>query len=156
MGESAGAHLSLTLGLILRGRDIEQPKAIGCFSPPIEYVGNYPSRTENARTDFMLGDSINHMNWEEIFDCRTEELDDPYKSPIRGDFTGVAPIFIGVSDYETLFEDSINLYQKLKAEGHATSLDIQHGLVHAYVIFGNMEETHDSVSKFLDFVDKTN
>ena len=152
MGESGGAHLSLTLGLILRDRGLSQPKAFGIFSPPVEYVEQYPSPTENIPTDFMLGDSINHMDWEEIFDCTSEELKDPYKSPIRGNFTGVAPVFIGVSDYETLYDDSLMLYQKLQKENHETALDVQHGLVHAYVIFGKMKETRDSISHFVSFI----
>lgn len=152
MGDSAGEHLSLTLGLILRDRGLPQPKAIGCFSPVVEFVEQYPSRTANVSTDFMLGNSINHMNWKEIFGCESEELTDPYMSPIRGDFTDVAPVFIAVSDYETPFDDSCKLYQKLKDEGHQTELNIQHGLVHAYVIFGTMKETQVSSSHFMSFI----
>ena len=154
MGDSAGAHLSLTLGLILRDRGLPQPKAIGCFSPVVEFAEQYPSRTENVSTDFMLANSINTMNWQEIFSCEAEDLEDPYMSPIRGDFTGVAPVFIAVSDYETPFDDSVKLYEKLKDEGHQTELNIQHGLVHAYVIFGNMKETQVSISHFMNFVNK--
>lgn len=152
MGDSAGAHLSLTLGLILRDRGLPQPKAIGCFSPVVEFVEQYLSRTANVSTDFMLGNSINSMNWAKIFGCESEELENSYMSPIRGDFSDVAPVFIAVSDYETPYDDSLNLYQKLKDEGHKTELDIQHGLVHAYVIFGKMKETQASVSHFMSFV----
>lgn len=155
MGDSAGAHLSLTLGLILRDRGLPQPRAIGCFSPVVEFVEQYPSRTENVPTDFMLADSINHMDWAGIFGCEQGELGDPYVSPVRGDFAGVAPVFIAVSDYETPFDDSVELYRRLTGEGHRTELDVQHGLVHAFVIFGNMEETQASVSRFMDFVDNS-
>lgn len=154
MGDSAGAHLSLTLGLILRDRGLPQPKAIGCFSPVVEFVEQYPSRTANVSTDFMLGNSINQMNWAAIFGCESEDLTDPYMSPIRGDFTDVAPVFIAVSDYETPFDDSLKLYQKLKDEGHQTELNVQHGLVHAYVIFGTMKETQGSISHFMSFINQ--
>ncbi len=152
MGDSAGAHLSLTLGLILRDRGLPQPKAIGCFSPVIEYVEQYPSRTENISTDFMLANSLNNMNFKEIFGCESKDLADPYMSPIRGDFTDVAPVFIAVSDYETPFDDSYKLYQKLKEDGHKTQLNIQHGVVHAFVIFGTMEEAQVSISHFVNFI----
>ena len=67
------------------------------------------------------------------------------------------PIFLSVSDSETLYDDTMILYDKLKKEGHPVMLEVKHGVCHAYQIMTYMPEAKETLDKtfaFLETIDK--
>ena len=155
MGESAGGTLVLSLGLYLKKLDMDQPKAIISFSPVVNQAEHYPSHSANAKTDYMLRDSVLKGLQEPVFgkDASDGVLRDPLASPIYGDWTGIAPVFLSVSDTEALLDDSQVLYQKLKEEGHRTGLDIQRSCCHAFQVFPSMPEARKAIQNAFVFVE---
>ena len=155
MGESAGGTLVLSLALYLKEHGETQPKAIVAFSPGTNNAEHYPSHSENIKTDYMLWDLVLKGLAGPLFgkDVPEEELRKPTLSPIYGDFTGLPPVFLSASDTEVLLDDSGQLYEKLKKEGHPTELDIQHGVCHAFQIFPQMPEAKRSLRKAFAFIE---
>ncbi len=79
-------------------------------------------------------------------------LRNPVVSPLYGDYTDLPPVFLSASDTEALLDDSRRLYEKLKAEGHRTALDIQHGVCHGFQVFTGMPEARRALEKTFDFL----
>ena len=157
MGESAGATLVLSLGLYLRDHNMPMPGAIVAYSTCCNQDDGFPSHKENAKTDYMLGDAVNHPDQlEAVFgkDATKELLHSDYVSPYYADFAGMPPIFLAASDIEALYDDSVYLYKKLKSAGHPAELDIQKGLCHAYPIFPDIPESQETIKKAFEFIHK--
>ena len=154
-GESAGGCLVLSLALLLKERGVSQPKAILAFSPATDNYADLTSHTANIKTDYMLKDAVSKGIADVLFEKveDREILKDPLISPYYGNYEGLPPIFISVSDFETLYDDSIVLYEKLKKEGHKVELDVGHGLCHAYQIMHYMPEAKRSLNKAFAFAD---
>ena len=156
MGESAGGTLVLSLALRLKELGLPQPKAIVSFSPCVNQAEHYPSHFENAKTDYMLRDAVAKGMGEPVFGERSTDMNFlriPCVSTIYGDYAGLPPIFLSVSDYEALLDDSQMLYKKLKKEGHPVELDIKHGLCHAFQVLPFMPESRQTIKKTFDFLE---
>ena len=133
------------------------PGAIVAYSTCCNQDDGFPSHKENAKTDYMLGDAVNHPDQlEAVFgkDATKELLHSDYVSPYYADFTGMPPIFLAASDIEALYDDSVYLYKKLKSAGHPAELDIQKGLCHAYPIFPDIPESQETIKKAFEFIHK--
>ena len=153
-GESAGGTLVLSLSLMLKEKDLPLPRAIAVFSPGTNNAEHYPSHTANIKTDTMLRDAVAKGIGEPVFGSNAPEdlLRSPYVSPIYGDYNGLPPVFIAVSDTEVLYDDSCRLYEKLREEGHRTELDVQHGVCHAYPMLPMMPEARKSLERCFAFI----
>ena len=161
MGESAGGTLVLSMGLRLAMEKKEQPAVIVAFSPCTEQAEGLPSHTENVETDYMLRDGTTRPEqYEAVFGisdrmANVEMLKDPLISPYYGNYSGLPPIFLAASDTEVLADDSRYLYRRLKDEGHAVELDIQHEVCHAYPMLPMMPEARETIQKAMDFAMET-
>ena len=164
MGESAGGMLSLSLALLLKKRaeelpgaeKIPMPKAIVSLSSCVTHAEHFPSHSENIGKDIILGDLILKGMWQMLFgeDIDPDILRDPIVSPLYGDYTGLPPVFISCTDAETLYDDSVELYKKLKEAGHAAAFDMQEGCCHAYQINpGMIPEAAETLKKAFAFID---
>ena len=147
MGESAGGTLVLSLALLSKERGLPMPKAIVAFSPATDNCEDLPSHTKNIKTDYMLKDMVAKGITDVLFDhqAKEEELKDPLLSPYYGDYKGLPPILLSVSDSETLYDDTVIFYEKLKKEDHEVMLDVKHGVCHAYQIMTYMPEARETL-----------
>lgn len=156
MGESAGATLTIALALYLRDHSLPLPAVCVAFSICCDQWADFPSHSENAKTDAMLGDAINRPDQlEAVFgtgEAAQVLRQSTYASPYYADYTGMPPIFLAASDTETLYDDSVYLYEKLKAAGHPAALDIQHGLCHAYPMFPRIPESIETLDRAFAFI----
>ena len=156
MGESAGGTLALSLGLLIKDRGSRMPKAIVALSPCTDQYSDLPSHKGNISTDYMLRDAVSRGLTETLFDHEPDasQLRDPLISPYYGNYEGLPPIFLSASDSETLYDDSVLLYQKLKREGHDVEFVKEHGLCHAYQIMTYMPEARKTLDKMCEFLDR--
>ena len=155
MGESAGATAALSLGLLAKQRGLALPKAIVAFSPATDQYEDLPSHKGNIKTDYMLRDAVAKGMADVLFDHEVdrEVLKDPLLSPYYGDFNGLPPIFLSASDSETLYDDTIVLYEKLKKEGHIVEKDIRHKVCHAYQMMPFIPEARKTLNRCFGFLD---
>lgn len=154
MGESAGGTLALALPLCCKEEHLPLPCGIVAISASTDNYHCLESHIKNIKTDYMLNDAVSKGLTNELFDHKAtkEELMDYRLSPINGNYSGLPPIFLIVSDNETLFDDSRLLYEKLKQQSHKVGIDIQSGLVHAYPIFTDIPESRISIQKAFEFL----
>lgn len=154
MGESAGGTLVLSLALLCKKRGLPQPGAIVAFSPATDNFEPLPSHTANIPTDYMLKDAVSKGITDVLFEGEaTEEmLKDPLLSPYYGDYEGLPPIHLSASDTETLYDDAVLLYEKLKREGHSVAYDEAHGVCHAYQIMTYMPEAKKTLDRVFAFL----
>ena len=149
MGESAGGTLVLSLALLLKEKELPQPRALVALSPCVTQADQFPSYTQNAATDYMLRTAVAEGKIKIVFGSRANDLEylrQPTISPLYGDFSGLPPVLFSVSDTEVLLDDSKALYEKLKNQGHQTALDIQHGVCHAFQVFTAMPEAKQALA----------
>lgn len=59
-------------------------------------------------------------------------LRNPFAAPYYGDYSGCPPIFLWASGSEVLRDDSVYLYEKLKAAGQDCELYLRDGMMHGY------------------------
>ena len=156
MGESAGGTLVLSLALLAKQKGLPLPAAVIALSPATSQVDDLPSHTGNIPTDYMLRDAVAAGICDVLFEkpADREVLKDPLLSPYYGDYEGLPPVFLSASDSETLYDDAVILYDKLKAEGHETLLVTEHGLCHAYQIMTYMPEARKTLKACFEAVDK--
>ena len=155
MGESAGGTLVLALALLARDKGLPLPKAVVSHSPATDNSRQLPSHISKISTDYMLRDAVSKGITDVMFDhmATEEELRNPLLSPYYGDYSGLPPIFLSVSDSETLYDDTMILYDKLVSEKHPCGLDVQHDVCHAYAIMPYMPEARRTLDKCFRFIE---
>jgi len=152
-GESAGGGLVLSLALKIKDEKIAMPYAIISFSPVTCQYKELPSQNEKRSTDSILGKGyIQAMQNYFIFE-KQEDATSYLASPILGDYNGLPKIFISVTDTELLYDDGIELYNKLKKENHDVKLDIQHDVFHAYPVLPFVKEAKITIQNAINYIE---
>ena len=112
VGESAGANLCLALAL-----KIKETKRVCCIlvhSPIIDFSGSL-DRTEHEIDDFTVKEGcLKPLN--KIY-VAGNKVNNPYISPLFGNYNGFPPTFITCDYNETLYADSKALYTKCEQAG---------------------------------------
>ena len=149
-GESAGGSLALSLIHYLIKNEIELPATVSLFSPITDLSVSKQSIESRSKHEILLPNNI----LEEIKEvyCYGEDLKNPYISPIFGDFKGFPPVMINVGTEEMFYEDSINLYKKLKNKNVNVKLKIWEGMFHCFLIMPIPEsfEAYNEIAKFIN------
>ena len=161
MGESAGGMLVLSLALLIKQKNLQNagsvpvPKALVVLSPCVTHAEHFPSHSSNIGTDHILKDMILKGLHEPLFGGDVPEalLRDPIVSPLYGDYSGLPPVFISATDAETLYDDSRELYRRLKEAGHSAKLDVQEGCCHAFQIHPDvLPEAKTALERAFEFI----
>ena len=134
LGESAGGNLVLSVLLQIKAAGLPMPAAALCISPCVQFDQTLGSYVENQASEAM----VDHLS-EEVFDTYLVSRDphvaqNPLAAPYYGDFSGCPPICLWASESEVLRDDSLMLFQKLKAAGHPCRLYLRHGMIHTWLI----------------------
>jgi acetyl esterase/lipase len=157
-GDSAGGNLALALVMKLRDEDRDLPKAMILMSPWADMTASGESYRENLFKDPMFG----KKTWvvrkpAESGATRTyagnHPLDDPYLSPVYGEFHRFPPMLIQVGTEEILESDAKTVYEKAKAAGVDVTLSRYEGMFHVFQIFGDfipeVRQAWEEVGDFL-------
>ena len=149
-GDSAGGNLALALTLRLRDSERFLPRGLVLMSPWTDMTMSGKSYKTRADIDPVLNkDYISQAI--KAYVQNNEKLNDPYISPLFGDFTGFPPTYIQVGDNEIFLSDATSLYKKLlKAEVHA-KLAIQKGMWHVYQM-SPFKEAYESMERNAEFI----
>lgn len=152
VGESAGGNLAIVLAMYVRDHGLIPPRAIYANSAPAQFAEVTESYTRfSLKTDFVVTTSI-IANIEGIY-FEKKNAEDPYVSPLFGDLRNLPPITLSVSQCECLFDDSLMLYGKLKADGNKATLLSYPGLWHAFIMSPQkrriVKESYPDFGRFL-------
>ncbi len=152
-GDSAGGCLTLSLLLRLRDAKLPLPACAVCFSPWADLAGTGESvRANAARDDMFYPENIPEFA-NAYLDKTTTATDNPYASPVFGDFQGLPPLLFHVGSTEILLDDSRRIHQKIQASGGASELEIYEDLFHCWqMAVGFVPEARDSLAKAAAFI----
>lgn len=132
-GDSAGGNL--TLATLLRARDqkLPQPACALAISPGTDCRGEFRSRQANNESDPMLSRSMIEVATQ-IY-LAGADATHPYASPCLGDYTGLPPLLLTVSDEECLRDDAYIVAQRAREAGVPVQLLNREGLPHVWPVF---------------------
>lgn len=153
IGESAGGNLVLSVALQAKAQGIDLPACIVVFSPTLQYTRIFPSYKNNAKTDCML-DITFLEEVKSTYLINTDNERNPFAAPLFGDFTDFPPTFIGVSDSEYLYDDSVELNKRLQKFGVKSELMIYHKKMHAFQVIPVLPEAKRALKNAKSFIDK--
>lgn len=104
MGDSAGASMAISLCEHFNIIGIPQPSELIVFSPCIDATFTNPDIAEYEDKDLLL--ALNVLKTKLLSYAGSEEaLSDYLVSPIKGDYSNIAPITLFVGTYEVLLPD---------------------------------------------------
>lgn len=150
VGESAGANLCLALGL--KVKNMNKVSCIIVHSPFVDFTG-YLDRTEHEIDDFTVKQGC-LKPLKQIY-IGNNEADNPFISPIFGDYVGFPPTFITCDYNETLYADAKALYKKCEQAGVDVELIEMKGTFHAFAPIGTgSPETKQILKENIAFMNK--
>jgi acetyl esterase/lipase len=114
-GDSAGGGLVAGLLLDIKDRELPPPAATVLMSPWVDLRNSADSFTSRADTDNLFS----HAAAEEAAQwyLAGHPATDPLASPLLGDWTGLPPTLIHVSEAEVLYDDGTRLADTARAAG---------------------------------------
>ncbi|MEC7830500.1 MAG: alpha/beta hydrolase [Pseudomonadota bacterium] len=151
-GDSAGGGLSVATTLAIKDDNGILPNAIMPISPWVEMDPVSQSYEDNKDIDpFVSKDGIAWFS--SVYVPDESDRNNPYASPLYGDFKNFPPMLIQVGTREVLLDDSKKLNEKAKSEGCDVELQIWDDMVHIFQGFApylpEANEALESISKFI-------
>lgn len=148
-GDSAGGNLALSLTLKLKEEGRLLPRGLVLMSPWTDLTSSGKSHQTKAEIDPVLNagyleDMIRNY-------AAGQNLDNPYISPLFGEYEGFPPTYIQVGSNEILLDDSTMLYHKLLKANVSVKLDTFEGMWHVFQMspFKTAYEAMDRNAEFI-------
>ncbi len=153
-GDSAGGNLALALTLKLKAEGRLLPRGLVLMSPWADLTSSGESHKTRADVDPVLDKAyIDRMIEAYIGETGKagQELENPYISPLFGDFTGFPPVYIQVGDNEILLSDSVELHKKLVEANVSVRLDCFEGMWHVFQM-SPFKTAYEAMDKNAEFI----
>ena len=129
-GDSAGGNLALSLALQLKAQKRLLPRGLILMSPWTDLTASGQSHETKAAIDPVL--NAGYLAEMTGNYAAKEKLNDPFISPLFGDYEGFPPVYIQVGENEVLLDDSVMLYRKLLHANVSVRLDRFPGMWHVF------------------------
>jgi monoterpene epsilon-lactone hydrolase len=129
-GDSAGGGLALALLLALKEKNIILPAGVICFSPWADLTCQTSSSSTIQKGDLVLRPSV--LPAIARVYAGNRNLENPYISPVFGDFSNMPPIFIQVDCQEILRSDAQHIFEKVKNAKGCITLEVWGEMFHAW------------------------
>ncbi len=148
-GDSAGGNLALSLVFKLKEQQRLLPRGLVLMSPWTDLTSSGDSHRTKAELDPVLdADYLERM----ITNYAPErDLEDPYISPLFGDFEGFPPVYIQAGDNEVLLSDSEMLHQKMIQANVSAKLDVFKGMWHVFQM-SPFKTAYEAMDKNAEFI----
>lgn len=141
LGESAGGNLVLSLLVQIKQNALPFPAACFAIAPTVQYDRELPSYTSNLPTDCILTNLTDEVCGVYLRSRDEAVLKNPVAAPLHGDFGGCAPVVLWASESEVLYDDSVLMFEKLKAQRVVTKLYLRRGMMHTWLIIPALRES---------------
>lgn len=131
-GDSAGGGLAI--GSLFAGRQegLPIPGCVTAISAFADLTMTSPTLTDNVNKDPIVTPELYGMS-AVYLDGHSPE--DPFASPVFGDFTGLPPMLLQVGTDETLLWDTFLIADRARKAGVRVDLEVGLDLVHVYQLF---------------------
>ena len=152
-GDSAGGGLALGLCHYLKDNSRKLPRAIIAMSPWADLTASGPSYKENVELDPVFGSRPEAVIGSTY--VGEDKADNPYISPIFGDFTGFPKLLIQVGTDEMLLSDSQGVRDKAMAVGVPVEYTEYQSMFHVFQLAGKlMPESKQAWEQIKEFIDE--
>ena len=141
LGESAGGNLVLSLLVQIKREGLPFPAASFAIAPTVQYDRELPSYRNNLPTDCIVTNLTDEVCDVYLRSRDEAVLKNPVASPYYGDYNGCTPIVLWASTTEVLYDDSLLMFDKLKAQGVTTKLVLRRGMLHTWLIIPALPES---------------
>lgn len=129
-GDSAGGGLTLASILKLKAENMPLPAVAVCISPWTDLLATGEAMKQNAKIDPMLTPPLVHR-FADMY-ANDEDKENPFISPLYGDYTDFPPLFIQVGTAEILLDDAKRLATKAREAGVDVELEIWDEMPHVF------------------------
>lgn len=129
-GDSAGGGLTVAAALAARDAGLPQPAGLFAISPWVDLGQNGASYEVMAEADLIVT-RADLDRWADAY-LQGQDAAQPLASPVRADFSGLAPLLIHVGSDEVLLSDSIALAQAAGLARVEVSLVIAPDMPHVW------------------------
>ncbi|MCB1701238.1 MAG: alpha/beta hydrolase [Pseudomonadales bacterium] len=151
-GDSAGGGLTLSTLLALKEQKLPMPACAYMLSPLLDVSDHAPSRWKNAASDTALpAPAQRAINPRPLY-LGGSDPSDPMVSPINGNFAGLPPMYIQVSDSEMLLDDSLRLARRCHTYDVPVNVDIWRKVPHVWQAFAFLPESNEALEKAGHFI----
>lgn len=158
VGDSAGGGLTLALCLYLRDHDFPLPKGIITMSAWTDLTKSGDSYEENFEIDPIFGGSKDTLVYKDGY-YKDNTPENPYISPVMGDYTGFPPMLMQVGEYEMLLSDTLTVAQKAREVGVEVKEHTYKGMFHVFqmglLMYPEAKEAWREVGHFLRRLSRT-
>jgi len=152
VGDSAGGGMVVTAMLLARDRGLPLPAAGMPLSPWFDFEATGASQETNADTDALLTKELG-LVLAGMFLGDEGDPHDPYVSPLFGELAGLPPLFLQVSDGETLLDDSRSFAERARSAGVDVRLDVFPGAQHTFqMAAGRSPDADEAIGRLADWV----
>ncbi|MDB6145974.1 MAG: lipase, partial [Pseudomonas sp.] len=128
-GDSAGGNLAAAVCLALRDAGEAQPVGQALIYPGLGGAANLPSRSECADAPLLSSNDLEC--YRALYLSHRDQEKMPYAMPLMAaDFSGLAPAFIAVAQFDPLRDDGECYHRALVEAGGASQFYPGSGLVH--------------------------
>ncbi len=137
LADSAGGNLALALCHRLKACGQALPKAEVLLSPQSDMTQSGKSYITRYHLDPILGNmagSAEPGKTLPVFYAKGEDLENPFISPLLGDLHDFPDTLIQVGECEILYDDSKQLYEKMKASDVKVEFKEFPGMIHGFQI----------------------
>lgn len=148
-GDSAGGNMALSLALHLKDQGRILPRGLILMSPWTDMTCGGRSYETRKEVDPVL-DAAYIQRAISAY-APGEDLENPYISPLFGNFENFPPTYIQVGDNEILLQDAIMLHKQMQKEKVSCKIDIFHGMWHVFQMspFKTAYEAMDRNAEFI-------
>lgn len=158
-GDSAGGGLSLALGLYLKDHGIPMPSGFITMSPWTDLTNSGESYVTNYEIDPLFGNSTDNMLYNSSY-VGEANPENPYISPLFGEFYGFPPVLMQVGSYEVLLNDTIAVGNKLRKAGVKRRISVYQGMFHVFQmgldLIPESRDAWEEVGEFLKIIYRIN
>lgn len=130
-GDSAGGGLGLALCLYLRDNNMPMPRSIITMSAWTDLTCKGESYEKNFDIDPVFGGTRDSVVFQNEY-YRNDSPENPYVSPVFGEYDRFPPMLMQVGECEMLLSDTITVAEKAKAAGVEVNMHIYPGMFHIF------------------------
>ncbi len=152
-GDSAGGGLGLALCLYLRDNNMPMPKSIITMSAWTDLTCTGESYEKNFDIDPVFGGTKDSVVFQNEYYCN-DNPENPYISPVFGEYDGFPPMLMQVGECEMLLSDTVTVAEKAMAAGVKVNMHIYPGMFHIFQkgmsMYPESKMAWDEIQGFLD------
>lgn len=142
-GDSAGAHLALTLALRLRDAGESPPDALALAYGMYDRTLSSASHARYGDGSYGLSTARMGWFWRQLL-SRPEDAHDPFAVPALAEAAGLPPVAAFIAERDCLADDTRALVTQLATAGVPHSVDVFPGMPHAFLHLGALAPAADA------------